>query len=197
MEKLWLLLKAGVGEGLLESHTVHEKRVFHGSARHFLDANHVLVQLVVQGQHCVHHHLREERGVLADQFRRHGGGGTPLQKLAELFFVFSADMHFDLVDLGHRQLARLAQALDDQVRRDAVLDEGLALLQKLARQNRHRCGSVAHFGILRPRNVHKHLGGRVHNVQELENRGAVVGNGGFAAGRLDQDVRSKWAERGL
>lgn len=67
-----------------------------------------------------------------------------------------------------------AECLDDDLRVHAVLDERLGLAQKLARQHDHRGGAVAHLGVLRARDVDERLRGRVHDIEQLHERRAVV-----------------------
>lgn len=45
---------------------------------------------------------------------------------------------------------------------------------------RHTAGSPSYLGILRLGDVHQRLRGRVDNVQELQDGGAVIRDGGFA-----------------
>jgi hypothetical protein len=61
----------------------------------------------------------------------------------------------------------------------AVLHEHLGLLEQLRREQRHRGGAVADLGVLRARDVNQRLGRGVHDVEQLQDLGAVVGDGGL------------------
>lgn len=94
------------------------------------------------------------------------------------------------------ELSSLPVALDDNVRTNSILDEGLALPHELGGEENDRGGSVADFRILSPRNIDKRLGGGVYDFEQLEDGGAVVGDGGYAVVGDDELVHAARAERG-
>jgi hypothetical protein len=94
----------------------------------------------------------------------------------------------NLVNLLNGKSRRLAETLDDDVNSDALLDEWPDLLEDLGSaaisigqlllarnsQKDHRGGAVTDLGVLRAGNVHQSAGGRVNNVEELEQGSTVV-----------------------
>jgi hypothetical protein len=87
--------------------------------------------------------------------------------------------------------------LDDVLRVHAVLDEGLALAEELPGEDDDGGGPVSDFRVLRLCNVHQGFGRRVHDVEELHDGGAVVGDGGGAAvvvHELVQSARALWVD---
>ena len=96
---------------------------------------------------------------------------------------------------GH--LRSFSEVLDDVLRVHAVLNEGLALAEELPGEDDDGRGSVSDFRVLRLRDVHQGFGRRVHDVEELHDRGAVVGDGGGAAVivyELVQSARALWRD---
>jgi hypothetical protein len=73
-------------------------------------------------------------------------------------------------------------------------DKRLRLAQKLCAEKHDRCGAVTDFGVLRERDVHERLGCRVHDVEKVHDRGAVVRNRRLVA-RVDELVHAARPER--
>lgn len=118
--------------------------------------------------------LREEIRIPMDQLAAHR---RPRQLPQRIPLVALTRVDRNLADLIHRHHTRPSQALDDDLTADALLDLLLDLLQNLARQHHHRRRAVAHLGVLRARDVHQDARRRVHDVEQLHHRRAVVGDG--------------------
>ena len=77
-----------------------------------------------------------------------------------------------------------------------LLDEGLALLEELAGEDDDGGGAVAHLGVLALGDVYEGLGRGVHDVEQLHDGGAVVGDGGGAPRVNHELVHSPGPEGG-
>lgn len=87
-EVLWLLLKTGIGEGLLKGDTVDKERVPQASSLSLLDADHLEVEdLGVEGRDGIHHHLGEELFLAAHQLGVEAGGRALAEQLVTLLHV--------------------------------------------------------------------------------------------------------------
>lgn len=116
LESLGLLLETGVGEGLLEGDTVDEARLGEGAAGNLLDANQLVVQVVlVEGEDGIDNHLDtlaklyaegdlwrptfcEELCVALDELAGHGGAGQLVEGIALVGIVGGDSNLLDLVD---------------------------------------------------------------------------------------------------
>lgn len=130
LESLGLLLKTGVREGLLESDTVDEARLGEGAAGNFLDANQLVVQIVlVEREDGVDNHygtlaetrlgdellwptLCEELSVAFDELAGHGSAGQLVEGIALVGVVGGNSNLLDLVD---GQLGGSSQTLDNDL----------------------------------------------------------------------------------
>lgn len=134
-----------------------------------------------------------------------GGARDVGEVLAQLLRVRRV-VELALVEHLQRHLARGAEALDDGHGVQLLVDELLRLAQQLARQHRHGRRAVAHLVVLnlgqvcggavgrehgpgrkwgegeggawREARTYEDLGRRVIDVYALQDRGAVVGDGG-------------------
>mmetsp|Transcript_1370 Transcript_1370/g.4189 ORF Transcript_1370/g.4189 Transcript_1370/m.4189 type:complete len:606 (+) Transcript_1370:131-1948(+) len=193
LERLWLLLEAGIGERLLEGDALDEERVHDGASGDLFHADEVQVQAVlrVQRRDGVDDHRREEALVVGDQLgverrrRQHHEPVAPLRL---------GQRHRQLVQLVDRQARRAPHAAHDGLRVQAVLDERLHLLEDLAAEEHHGRRAVANLRVLRHANLRQHARRGVNNVQQLHNRRAVVGDGDSLA-VVHQLVHAARAER--
>lgn len=130
LESLGLLLETGVREGLFEGDTVDEARLGEGAAGNLLDANQLVVQIVlVEREDGVDHHygmlaemkagvdfvwptLCEELSVALDELAGHGGAGQLVEGIALVGIVGGDSNLLDLVD---GQLRGSPQTLDDDL----------------------------------------------------------------------------------
>ena len=95
-----------------------------------------------------------------------------------------------------RRARRCVGSLDDDLRVHALLDVGLALAQELAGEQHDARRAVADLGVLRHRDLHERHGGRVHDLQQLHEGRAVVGDRDGALVVVDELVHAARAERG-
>mmetsp|Transcript_8737 Transcript_8737/g.32936 ORF Transcript_8737/g.32936 Transcript_8737/m.32936 type:complete len:422 (-) Transcript_8737:9-1274(-) len=194
-ELLRLLLEAGVAEGLLEGNALDEEGLAHGSPGDLLDADKVQVQqLRIEHGHCVHDHRREHVLVVADELGVERSSRAGHKQLPRLIAAPHADR--EVLDALHGEIRRLPNAPDDDLRMQAVLHEGLHLVEDRGRNEHDRGRAVSHLGILRHADVHEGLGSRVHHVQKPHDGRSVVADGDFAAVE-DELVHAARAESGL
>eukprot|EP00047_Mylnosiga_fluctuans_P001742 m.221713 g.221713 ORF g.221713 m.221713 type:complete len:557 (-) comp10637_c0_seq1:26-1696(-) len=176
---LGLHLKAGVRERLLECNTGHKRGVLERAALDLLHADHAEGQVFAKGHHGIHDKPGEEVLLVRDELGVERGGGALLQQLAKLLRVVLIQRDRNLANLLDGQGDGQAEAADDDLWVDTLLDEGLALAEELARKQHNACRAITDLGVLRLGNVHECAAGRVHNIQELHDGSAVVGNGGL------------------
>mmetsp|Transcript_49405 Transcript_49405/g.105164 ORF Transcript_49405/g.105164 Transcript_49405/m.105164 type:complete len:570 (-) Transcript_49405:67-1776(-) len=105
-----------------------------------------------------------------------------------------AQIGLDVLDsLFHRH----SVAADDDGGVDVVLDKLVRSLQKLRSHDDHGRGAVANFSVLQVRQLYQDLRSGMLNLQLLENRGSIVGDG-HIANVIDQHlVESLRAQRAL
>mmetsp|Transcript_23519 Transcript_23519/g.52863 ORF Transcript_23519/g.52863 Transcript_23519/m.52863 type:complete len:212 (+) Transcript_23519:411-1046(+) len=177
---LWLLLESCIGEGLFESNPLHKKRVLQGSSRHLLDTDHVQWQIFIQRQNSVDNNRGKEVLLMADQLRVQAGSCASDEKVPFLPFVLTRDINGPLLQLLDCQSRRFPVALDDDLRMNTLLDVLLGLLQELTGQHYDTCCSISSLIVLRLRNVNHRLRSRMHNIQSLHDRCAIVGDDNLA-----------------
>lgn len=99
LERLWLLLEAGVGKCLLESDTLDQQAVLHRATGHLLDANQALVQVVlVQRADGIDDHVGKEGPLAHDQLRVHRCACTLHQQVPERDWVALVNLDRHLLD---------------------------------------------------------------------------------------------------
>lgn len=193
---LGLHLKPRVRKRLFERDAVNEERVAQAAALHFFDAEHGEVERPrVQGQHRVHHHGREKVALAADELGVERGARALDERVARAGRAARADRDRELPHFGDRQPPRLAHRPGDGLRVHALLDKRLHRAQQLAREEDDGRRAVADLGVLRERHVDERLGRRVHDLQQLHDGRAIVGDGDPAAVVVDELVAPARAER--
>jgi hypothetical protein len=80
------------------------------------------------------------------------------------------------------------------MRANAVLNERLRLAHKLRRKKHHTSRPVSNLSILRPRDIDERLGSGMHDIEEFEDRRAVVGDGRLTVGSDDELVHAAGTE---
>lgn len=129
--------------------------------------------------------LGKEPRIAMNKFTAHGGGSQFPQRLSLVALIGTDTNLFDLID-GH--LSGPPQALNDGLCTNALLDLLFYLFEDLACQNNHASRTITHFRVLRACDVGQNPGGRVYNVEQPHNRGAIVGNSLPAIGVHEQQV---------
>jgi hypothetical protein len=89
----------------------------------------------------------------------------------------------------------LTEAFDDNMGRQALLNEPPDLLQHLGGKKHNRGGTIANLRILGACDVNKSLGSWMNDIEQLENSGAVVCDLGLAARVDDKLVHAARAQR--
>eukprot|EP00966_Prymnesium_polylepis_P038817 900743-Prymnesium_polylepis.2 len=84
-----------------------------------------------------------------DELGGEGGGGRLLQHVTPRARLLLVQVHRQLVQSLDRELRRLAERLDDDLRVDALLNVGLGLAQELAGEEHDAGRAVAHLRVLR------------------------------------------------
>lgn len=92
------------------------------------------------------------------------------------------------------ELSSLAVSLDDDMRANTVLNERLRFTHKLRRKKHHTSRPVSNLSVLRPRDIDERLRSGMHNIEEFEDRRAVVGDGRLTVGTDDELVHSAGTE---
>ena len=88
------------------------------------------------------------------------------------------------------ELGGLTEAFRDYMRADVLFYVPFYLLQKLCRDKYDARCAVANFCVLSTGDIHERPGGRVNDVQKLEDGGSIVGNLGFSSIVDDELVHS-------
>lgn len=159
----------------------------HTTSRDLLHPDQTLIEiLLVEGHHRVNDHLGEEWFLRVDEFRGHGRPRALEEEFPEfptpdvsnsvttkglrwdVLGITLIDRHTNLLQLLHRQIPSLPQALDDRVYSDTFLDVRPNFLQDLGGEEGDRGRAVSDFGILGAGNVDERSGGGMDDIEELE-----------------------------
>merc|ERR1719486_218808 len=137
----------------------------------------------LDGLGCVYNHLGKELIVGAiDQ--------TLLAKIIDL----KSKMLLDVLD---SLLAGQPVPGDDRSWVDLLLHQLVRVLQQLGCNDDHTGGAVADLLVLQGGQLNKHLGSRVLHLKQLEDGGAVVGDGDVAHVVHHHLVQANWTEAAL
>ncbi|GIX65607.1 uncharacterized protein BcabD6B2_50420 [Babesia caballi] len=193
-ELLGLLLRAGVGEGLLEGHALDEQRVAAAPTGDLLDANHVLVEVSVEQHDGVDDHFGEEGLLAGEQLRVERGLGALGEEVPLLRLVLADDVDGYALDVLQGALAGDPEVLDDDLGTYALHDKLLRLREQLAGENGDGGGPIAHLVVLRLGDIDQHRSGGVGDVEQPQHRRAVVRDGDVV-GAVDELVHAPGTER--
>ena len=192
LEGLWLLLETGVGESLAEANTVDEEGVGDRATGDPLDSDVLLVEVVIQVLDGVDDHLGEEVFILADDLGVHGGLGALQEQVALLFFSLVANLDGDLLDSLSAEFQGFTVTLDDDLRVHAFFDKVLRLLEQLTGGEDDTCRAITNLVILTSSDVDEGLGSWVHDVEQTDQGGAIIGDGDTAT-VMDEFVHATWS----
>ena len=167
------MLKASVGEGLLEGDALDEHGVCDGSALDLLDADQIQIQIRTQGENRVHNLGSEEVLVGTDQLAVESSASDLLEHVS-LQLGIVLDTNGNVVQNLEGLVEGLAIATNDHLGGHALVDELSGVLEQLSSQQHNSGGSITNLVILRLGNVHQSLCSGMHNVQQLHNLGAIV-----------------------
>ena len=176
VEFLGLLLETGVGESLAEADALDEERVSDGATSDLLDTDIFLVEIVGEVHDGIDNHVAEEVLVAGDNLGVKGSHSALLKQVTLLSFVLISNLNGNLPDAGKAKVHSVTVALDNNGGVHAFLNELLGLLQEFASGEDDRGGAISDFVVLGASDIDESLGGGVHDVEETDKGGAIVGD---------------------
>lgn len=150
--------------------------------------------LLSNGMDCLNNQFGEKVLFAAYELAAHGCLDGVEQVLLADFADIQAQLFFDVsAGLAGRHLV----PVDDDSGVNLVPDEVASPLEQLGGQDNDGGGAVAHFSVLELGKLDEHFGGRVLDLDALEDGGAVIGDEDFSDVVHDHFVQALRAKGGL
>ena len=118
------------------------------------------------------------------------------KKVSLLFLALISNFDRDFLDSFDALVGGFSVSLDDDLRSHAFFDESLGLLQELSGGEDNGGGSISDLVVLGSCDINEGLSGWMHDVEETNQSGTIVGDSHTSA-IMDKFIHSSWAQGGL